>query len=208
MARLPTVAVSALETLINGYLGLDDEVLQRLGRLHGQRICFEFSGFDLRLWFVPAAGRLQLHAYLEGEPDCLLRGSPLALAALGFAEEKSGQLFGGRVEIVGDAGLAHRFGQILAAVDIDWEEQLSRLVGDVPAHQAGRAARGLRDWAGKARRSLELDIGEYLQEEIRLAPRAEEVADFAAEVDTLRDDVERLQARVERLHRRLELDRS
>ena len=204
MARLPNAAVSALEALINGYLNLDSDVRQRLARLHGKVICFDFSGFDLRLYFVPSVDRLQLHGAMEGEPDCIIRGSPLALAALGFADEKSEQLFGGRVEIQGDAGLAHRFGQILAAVDIDWEEQLSRLVGDIPAHQAGRAVKGLSDWAGKSRRALELDIGEYLQEEVRLAPHPDEVAEFVAGIDALRDDVERLQARVDRLRQRLD----
>lgn len=206
MGMLQDSAVSTLEGLINGYLRLDPEVQQRLSRLHGKVICFEISGFGLNLYFVPAADRLQLYGSLEGEPDCIIRGSPVALASLGFSDEKSDQLFGGRVEIEGDAGLAHRFGQILAAMDIDWEEQLSRLVGDIPAHQTGRLVRGVSDWIGRSRRSLEMDVGEYLQEEARLLPRPGEIAEFIAAVDDLRDDVDRLEARFNRVSGKLEQD--
>jgi ubiquinone biosynthesis protein UbiJ len=201
MALIGDALISALEGLINAALRLDPAVQQRLSRLHGKRIAFDFTGFGLKLYFIPAEERLQLHGRIEGEADCTLSGSPLALAALGLEEDKSGSLFGGSVQISGDAALAHRFGKILADMDIDWEEQLSRLVGDIPAHQGGRLLSNGREWARQSRHSLEMDMGEYLQEELRWLPLPEELAEFSAGVDTLRDDVERLQARIDRLNR-------
>jgi ubiquinone biosynthesis protein UbiJ len=196
---LADALISALEGLLNATLRLDPQALQRLARLQGKVICFDFSGFEQQLYFVPTAEGLQLHGRFEGEPDCRLSGSPLALARLGLAENKSGELFGGGVSIQGDGALAQRFGKILADLDIDWEEQLSRLVGDIPAHQAGRAYRSARHWAEQSRHSLELDLGEYLQEELGWLPRPEDLGHFSSGVDELRDDVERLQARVNRL---------
>lgn len=195
-----------LEEAINHYLALDDEAISRLESLHGKVIAFEITGFGQRIHFIPAPGKIQLLARIEGEPDCVIKGSAIALAKLSTSDDKSEQLFGGDVEISGDTALAHRFGQILAKIDIDWEEHLSRVVGDIPAHQMGRAAKGFSDWAKSSRKELEWQISEYLQEELRATPRPEETSDFIADIDTLRDDVDRLEARVERLSKNLNGD--
>ena len=192
-----------LEQALNHYLALDPDALARLERMHGRVIAFEISGFEQRIHFIPAPGRIQLLLRYEGEPDCVIKGSIVALAKLSTSADKSEQLFGGDVEISGDGALAHRFGQVMAGIDIDWEEHLSHIIGDIPAHQIGRASRGLAEWAGSAQRELERNIGEYLQEELRAAPHPEEVSEFSAAIDTLRDDVERLDAHVARLAHKL-----
>ena len=89
-----------------------------------------------------------------------------------------------------------------ADVDIDWEEHLSRLVGDVVAHEVGGAARAARAFGRRAGRTAEQNLREYLQEEARLLPTRYELKELLDAVDVLRDDVERLAARVERLRRR------
>ena len=195
-----------LEEAVNHYLALDDEALTHMESLHGKVIAFEISGFGLRIHFIPGPGKIQLLARIEGEPDCVIKGSAIALAKLSATDDKSEQLFGGDVEITGDTALAHRFGRILAKIDIDWEEHLSRIIGDIPAHQMGRAAHNISDWAKSSQKELEWQIGEYLQEEILATPRPEETTDFIAEIDTLRNDIDRLEARVERLTKKLSED--
>jgi ubiquinone biosynthesis protein UbiJ len=103
------------------------------------------------------------------------------------------------VEIQGDSELGHRFGNLLGKLEIDWEEQLSKLTGDLLAHQTGNLVRGAGAWARAARASLAQDLPEYLQEELGLLPSRIEVGEFLAEVDRLRDDAERLEQRIQRL---------
>ena len=81
----------------------------------------------------------------------------------------------------------------------DWEEELSRLVGDVAAHRLGSVARGLADWGLKAADTLALDAGEFLTEESRQIPTRYELEEFLDAVDTMRNDVDRLEARLDRL---------
>jgi ubiquinone biosynthesis accessory factor UbiJ len=91
--------------------------------------------------------------------------------------------------------------RLLAAVDIDWEEQAARLIGDVAAHELGRLLRAADAWGRQAADILGRDLAEYLQEEGRvLAPAAARRARrLPAAVDVLRDDVDRLTQRVARL---------
>jgi ubiquinone biosynthesis protein UbiJ len=139
----------------------------------------------------------------DAEPDCVLRGSPVGLARIGVVHRKEDSLFSGQVEVEGDAGLAQELGDFLSGIDVDWEEQLSRLTGDPVAHEVGNGARAARRWASRSLDALADDLKEYLQEEGRMLPTRYETERFLDEVDTLRDDVERLAARLQRLRSQL-----
>lgn len=203
---LSATALATLEAAINGLLSLDPEGAAGLTSLEGRVIAFEFMGFGNRLYFIPGQGRLQVFGAYDAEPDCLLRGTPVALATLGMAHAKEDALFSGQVEIEGDTALAHRFGNLLANLDIDWEEQLARLTGDPFAHALGSRVRSVSRWGQGSLATLGQDFTEYLQEEGRLLPSRYELESFLTEVDRLRDDGERLAARVNRLRRHLQRD--
>lgn len=197
------LSYAGLEAALNGYLGLDPVTRQRLAALHGRTVGVEVLGLGLTLFFTAdEAGVLQVFGRHEGEPDCWLRGAPLDLLRAGEGAAGADQLFRQRVRIEGDSALAQRFGAILAGIDIDWEEQLARLVGDVAAHEVGEAARAAQDFGARTGRTAERNLREYLQEEARLVPTRYEVKEFLDAVDAVRDDVERLAARVDRLRRR------
>lgn len=194
-------ALAALESAVNQYLALDPSGSARLGELQGRVIALELRGFDFGLFVLPGAGGVQLLGRYEGEPDATLIGTPLALLRLGARDDAAETLFSGDVEIRGDTELGQRFKTILDGIDIDWEEHLSRLTGDVIAHQLGRGARALRAWTARSLDSLALDAAEYLEEEGRWLARGAEVQRFVDEVDRLRSDVDRAEARIRRLRK-------
>lgn len=195
----PAWLTAALENALDRYLSLDPDVAARLAPLNGKVLEVELRGIDLHFYLLPAGHSIQVQGHYEGKPDACLRGAPLSLARLALSEQGRRTLFSGAVQLEGDTEFGQQLQDILNAVDIDWEEQLARLTGDVVAHQAGNAARGAQQWAGKTRESLTLDLADYLHEETRQVPARGEVERFVAEVDTLRSDIERLAARVKRL---------
>ena len=200
---VPAVVLAGLEISVNRYLGLDPEILSRLSALTGKIIAVELRGLGITLYMAPHSGGIQLLHEYEGAADAVISGTPLSLARVGIGEEH-GLLFAGEVEITGDVALGQRFENILREIDIDWEEQLSRLVGDVVAHQVGNLVRDTLKWGAKSLDTLGRDINEYLQEESRHLPPADEVNAFLSAVDVLRDDVERLEVRVNRLRSRID----
>ena len=192
-------AYATLEQLLNQAIRLDPETPRRLAPLHGRVIAIQLVGLGHSLYLIPEANGIQLLSRLEGDADCTLRGTPLDLARMRDRRESADQLFDGAVEITGDTRLAQQFGDFLADLDIDWEEQLSKFTGDVIAHEVGNATRSLLDWGHRQGRTLEQNLREYLQEDLRLTPSRLEIEPFLNEVDRLRDDVERLEARLNRL---------
>lgn len=196
---ISAAAYAGLEQLLNQAIRLDPETPGRLAPMHGRVIEFQLVGLGLSLYLIPEPNGIQLLGAFEGDPDCTLRGTPLDLARMRGSRESADQLFKGAVEISGDSQLGHQFGEFLAGLDIDWEEQLSRLTGDVIAHEIGNATRSLLHWGNKQTRTFEQNLQEYLQEELRLTPCRLEIEPFLSDVDRLRDDVERIEARINRL---------
>lgn len=197
--QIPDAALAVLEQTINKVLAFDPEGARRLAAMQGRVILIELEGFGTRFYLLPGSHDLQLFGSYAAEPDCTLRGTPLALARMGLSEQRTDALFAGEVMVEGDTGLAQQFGDAIMGLDIDWEEQLARLTGDTVAHQLGGLTRSAYDWGRRSTDSLTLTIKEYLQEEGRLVPTETEVQELIAHVDTLRDDVERLAARIDRL---------
>lgn len=200
---MSTVLTAALETALNRYLALDPEARTRLAPLAGRVIALELRGLGLQLFFLPGEHDIQILQQCEDDPDASIAGTPLALARLALAARPGEGLFSDAVELRGDTGIARDFQALLQSVQVDWEEQLSRLVGDRLAHQTGRALRHGREYATATARTLRQDLSEYLTEEARLLPTRPELELFHADVDILRDDAERLEARLQRLVGRL-----
>ncbi len=201
--QLPDALLAAAEAVVNRVLALDPEGAARLAPLEGRVLLVELTGFGTRVYVVPGHSRLFLFSAYEAEPDCIVHGSPVALLGMVLAEHREDAVFAGAISIDGDNRVAQVLGEVFRGLDIDWEEQLSKLLGDTLAHRLMNRARAGERWAERSGGIAEQNLREYLQEEAAVLPSRRELADFLAAVDTLRDDVERLAARVERLERGL-----
>lgn len=197
----PTVFLPLLEDLLNRLLRLDPQALHRLGELDGKIVCLRVavgSGEPVTLYMAPSEAGLRLLSN-HPAPDVTITGNVPLFARLLFGEDAPNPSSASALQISGDIELGQRFQRILRAIEPDWEEQAARLVGDVAAHQLGRAVRALRDWGRYAVRTLGQDVTEYLQEESQTLAKRERVDAFMRAVDTLRADFDRLQKRLERL---------
>jgi ubiquinone biosynthesis protein UbiJ len=103
------------------------------------------------------------------------------------------------IRLQGDTELATEIGMILRQLEWDYEEDLSRLIGDIPAHQLVSKGRYASAEVRRQFWSVTSMFAEYWSEEQPLIAKKRHLANFSADVDTLRDDVERLAKRIERL---------
>jgi ubiquinone biosynthesis protein UbiJ len=110
---------------------------------------------------------------------------------------------GGAVQVRGDAEVAAGFRELFAVGKPDFEEELARLVGDLPAHRAGVLWRGALGWFRGVARNAGENFAEYLQEESRLLVNKTELEEFLRGVDELREAGDRVAARLGRLEQRL-----
>jgi len=196
--RSATFITGGLEAALNSYLRLDPELLPLLAELEGAVIAIEPEGLDLVLYLLPGTQGIQVADRYEGEPTVFIRGALTALV-----RQWRGHSVDGEITVKGDSAVGRQFQVLLARLDIDWEEQLSKVVGDMAAHQLSTLWRGFRDWGRQTSAVFLHDGGEYLQQELRALPPRFAVESFLNAVDILREDTDRLEARIVRLRRQL-----
>jgi ubiquinone biosynthesis accessory factor UbiJ len=126
--------------LLNHVLQQEPEAMARLARRKGQIAGMEYVQFAISLVATPA-GLLDL-APEDAVPDLTIRvldENPLALLQILLRGDKP------RMEISGDVMLAAEVNWLVDHVRWDVEEDLSRIMGDVPAHSLMRVLRGAGD---------------------------------------------------------------
>lgn len=200
-----------LELSLNRALTYDPGSQAALGQLAGQWLKVKMRKPDLSLYCGFSSSGIQLFSYREEPPDCTLTGTAPALVSLLWRERHS--LAGSGVEISGDIGLLHKLQQILANLELDWEQLLYEAIGLATTPAAANVLgypliHFLRTSVAQVRRHAEVApdwFQDYLTEEVRLLPSPHEVAAFAADVDELRAATDRLDARLHKL--RLQIDR-
>lgn len=195
----PALALIMAETLVNRALRLDPQAGERFTALSGLVLGVRLMGVDAAFWLRFDADGVSLLREKPDAVDVTVSGPPLELLRLLLVQGSDPADFPDEVSITGDVAQAQRIKRTLDQLDLDWEEGLSRIVGDVAAHQLGNAVRGLGRWSRRSAETLLLDLGEYLTQEVHAAPASTELEAFALAVDLLRDDVERLERRVQRL---------
>jgi len=193
--------LAAMETGLNQLFAMDPEIFNRLDCFSGKVIAFHFTDINQTVHFFPDHQGMQVVSHYDGEADTTISGTLLSFVRMAMASEndKTASVFRGDIKISGDITLGQHFQSLFKHLDIDWEEHLSRITGDVIAHSLGNLARNALAWGRQTLESLGQDASEYVQYETRDVTSGPEVEGFNAQVDQLRNDVDRAEARVNRL---------
>jgi len=190
---------TALESLLNRGLPRSPRARALCAELAGKSLAIEAR--DLTRLRIRCNGET-LEVVRDGAPaDASLSGGALSLLGL-LGGSPQALLQSGAVMMGGDTALAQKFHELLVLLRPDAEEELSVLLGDVPAHQLARLARRGLDFVRRAADTGLTNAAEYLaHERADLVPRAEG-EQFLRGVDAVREGVDRATARLENLARR------
>lgn len=206
MSLLGSTLLAPVESLVNAALEGDPASRHRLARLGEGRI-LQIHSDGLKngmasgdLYIRTGDDRLYLQGSHEGAVDARLSGSARALAALLTASEPRLALHDPELTLTGSTELAEGIQRLFRDLDIDWEDRLAPVLGDIAAHQLGQWLRGARAQARETGQRLEMMVQDYLQEEADwLVGRARFTA-FRDRVDALRLRLDRLEARTRELY--------
>lgn len=166
------------------------------------KILLPFAGKSIQLNIIPVSTALVIlengSLAIAGEtniPDATVTIPPSLLLRL-LAKDEAAKL---QVQIDGDTHLATAVAKVFSHLQWNYEDDLSRIIGDVPANKMGNLVRGSANTAKKTTANLIEMLSEYWQEESPIVAKKRHVEQFNADVDTLRADVERAEKRLEKL---------
>jgi ubiquinone biosynthesis protein UbiJ len=132
-------------------------------------------------------------------PDATITIPPSLLLRL-MAKDESAKL---QIKVDGDTHLATALAKVLSHVRWDYEDDLSKLTGDVSANKIGEFTRQSVSSVKDTAINLAEMLSEYWQEEKPLLAKKRHIEQFNTEVDTLRADVERMEKRLNKLTKKL-----
>jgi ubiquinone biosynthesis protein UbiJ len=193
------IILSAQETILNGYLNLDPESKEHLSRLSGKVIKIEWP--PLTYFWLFKSDSICINKDYNGPVDLILRGSTFDFLRMAF-NRKDKALTDISLQILGDMEFAKQFKEFFLNLEIDYEEQLSKILGDTIAYPVAKLLKATKLWAKQSIENLSQNVSGYVKTEINWLVSDEELQLFFSDVDDLRDDSARLEARVKMLEKR------
>ncbi len=125
---------------------------------------------------------------------------PPSLALRLIAKDEAAKML---INIDGDSHLATELGKVMQLMRWDIEEDLSQLIGDIPANKAALLSKKTFSAAKKQSINLIEMLSEYWQEEKPILAKKWRVEQFIAEVDTLNSDTARFEKKLDKLTQQL-----
>jgi ubiquinone biosynthesis protein UbiJ len=107
------------------------------------------------------------------------------------------------LQVVGDMEFGKQFRDFFSTLEIDYEEQLSKKIGDAIAYPLIQVLKTISLWARQNIENLGENVTNYVQTEMNWLVPDEELQFFFSDVDDLRDDCARLEARINSLQKGL-----
>ena len=195
------IIASVLERALNATLAMDPASVQLLAKLDGRVIAMNIESIDGSFYLLPHRERVTIEINHDQNPDIVIKGGLLAYVRSATASVRGSANPDQLLEISGDAHSVAVLRDFLRSLQPDFEEQLSSLVGDMPARQAGNQIRSFAEWAEQVGQSIAVNTGEYLTEEKQLLVARPRIDRFLIAVDQLQNDTERLASRLGRLEK-------
>lgn len=131
--------------------------------------------------------------------DATVRISPSVALRL-LAKDDSAKML---INIEGDTHFATELSKVLQNVSWDYEEDLSKLTGDITAHKLGQWGRDTVAGLKKQGVNVAEMVSEYWQEETPMIAKKRHLEQFNSDVDTLRAGVERAEKRLNKLAKQI-----
>jgi ubiquinone biosynthesis accessory factor UbiJ len=126
---------------------------------------------------------------------------PPSLALRLLAKDEAAKM---RIKIEGDTHLASELSKILQHMRWDIEEDMSKLVGDIPANKIASLSQKTAATAKEQAINIAEMLTEYWQEEKPILAKKWQVEQFNADVDTVRSDFARLEKKLEKLKKMIQ----
>lgn len=190
--------IDIINRLVTKALALDATVASKLESLEGKAINLDIEPFIPKYNLSVADKKLLISLGHNSAATCSISGPCKAIITFLISKDYNLAIKSG-LQISGDTNVAEELSDILLQLDIDWEEEISKITGDYIATTLFDTKDKLQEKSKNALESLGSMLKEYYEEELQITPLKDEVSGFADEISKLKVDVERLEARIKTL---------
>lgn len=193
---LQAIAAS-IETTINTALIYDPSSRKKIARLH-DTLAINISTPAITLYIHGQENGVAVLTYCEAPVATQLSGSAFALMGL---LNQPASLANSGVALTGNVHLLQQWQNIVETLDIDWEDAISRVLGDIAGPLVSRNIQRSSVWLTAQAKEQQRLISEYLSEELHVVPSKPEIEAFINDIGDITLHTDRLTARIDALQK-------
>lgn len=205
---MPTQALlhAAIESAINKALDWSYNGHELTAPLLGKRVIMHLQKIDFVCKFdfagsgvVVSGDDSDVYCSLPDdlqENECWISVSLSAVDKLKSSHNLTQLIKKGALDFAGDLQILQSFSSLFNKLELDFEEVLSRYIGDVPAYQASQNAQQLFKFGKQSFEQLATTLSDAALDEKNIAVRKIMVINFSDEVKQVSQAYERLEARL------------
>lgn len=179
---------------LNHILRNESWACKRLQSYEGKTVCIRIPPFVNLKMIVQPNGELG-HYQDDFEADTTLSILPTLLPRLLAHEESAYEA----IDISGDTTFAEDLITIGKHLKPNFEQELGKILGDIPAHRITQAGEAIFQWHINLVNNISESLGEYWQEEQPIIAKENEVKRFSHQVKALENDVDQLEKRINQI---------
>jgi ubiquinone biosynthesis protein UbiJ len=199
---LPQVATATLELIINKALALNNNKSVSFAAVAQKTLTLELAELPFTLCFTVNTSASKTVVIVRSRTefsDCTINTSFNTLNKLKANQSLTQLIKQDELDVTGGIKIAQQFANIAQSLEIDWQTELAKHLGDVPTHKLLQFGNKItKSLVGKGKQ-LEADIGEYLVHEKRLVVTNSQINTFNQKTKDVASKVDTLSARIDKL---------
>lgn len=190
--------LAALQGVVNQALRLDPGTRTQLHHRAGAPLAIQLTDWQFSAAISAEGDEIRLLAYCE-QPAAQV--SARAQDLLAWMTSEQGSLAEHNIEVRGSTAALQAWQTLLLGLEIDWEDALTRVSGDLAGHAMAESLRMAAAWAGARAENIQRQLLEFVVEEQQCLPNRALFEDHRLRTQALGLGLDRLQARIERLQK-------
>ena len=205
---LGPIAIRPVEELLNRILAKDSYLRSRLKIFSGKSLQISVYPPGITVTVLFERDRIRLLSspaeLLDIEITASISGNVSELIPLLIEKPDRRPLSNPAITITGDINFIQDIYASLHNLDIDWEDYLAPMLGNLITNELSQFGKDLQEWTQQVSSNMKRNVDEYLKEEERIFPKKEQLKDFSEELERLKLKIDRVKAKFNVLYERLD----
>jgi len=196
---------SAIEFAINHALTLNIHGVKTLTALEQKTFTIQLSEIGFPLSFSVNNNKILVTSLTE-RSDCTVYTSIKTLLDLKKQQQITELIKQEKLDVIGDLKVAQQFASIAESLEIDWQSEIAKHIGDIPTYklsQFGSSFVKKSNFAIQQIQQIQADASEWLVHEKRLVVTSSQINHFSQQVNELMLQTNDVTERIEKLSNNL-----
>jgi len=193
---------SALEFLVNKALALNIDGASVLHALEQKTLTVILAELGFPLSFSINESTVLVTSLTE-RSDCTINTSIKTLIELKKEQQITELIKQEKLDVQGDIKVAQQFANIAESLDIDWQSEIAKHIGDIPTYKLSKLGKNLAEKFNFASQQIQADASEWLVHEKRLVVTSSQITTFSQQVTNISQQTDAVSFRIQQLAQKI-----